>query len=380
MKNHGNMSNRKGIVRRDVLKGGTALAAAATASMFLPRYGSAQDGVLNLLSWPGWGHPDTVGPFEAKHGVKVQVKEYAGGEPMLALANSSPPGTFDVILTDAEYVQMLRAGDLIVELDPNDYPFEDYWPNYQRFPLHWEGDTLFSVMVRFGYLGLSYNMEQYTPKQLTSYSALWEADAAGKVGFFDWYLPSMGCLSLYNGNKSPFDIDEEAFGKLQETMNALAPQVAGYYSYANTYSSLANGQVWLIPGIGEWLTLGLRKDGVPVNTHIPDEGGIQWTESFSIARGAQSPELANEFIKWMASPEGQVRCALRPGNETGIASKKGWEKLNADHPVEAEWLRMRLDKRNMMDEWNEGKIVIRNLPAQQTIEDWTRAWAEMKSA
>ena len=40
---------------------------------------------------------------------------------------------------------------------------------------------------------------------------------------------------------------------------------------------------------------------------------------------------------------------------------------------------MRLDKRNMMDEWNEGKIVIRRLPAQQTIEDWTQAWAEMKS-
>ena len=182
MKSQGKTSNRKGIVRRDVLRGGAVLAAAASTSMFLPRYGSAQDGVLNLLAWPGWGHPDTVGPFEAKHGVKVQVKEYAGGEPMLALANSSPAGTFDIILTDAEYVRMLRAGDLIVELDPNDYPFEDYWPNYQRFPLHWDGDTLFSVMVRFGYLGLSYNMEQYTPKQLTSYSALWKNRRQARSG------------------------------------------------------------------------------------------------------------------------------------------------------------------------------------------------------
>ena len=365
--------------RRAVLRGGAALLGTAASSVFLPRYGSTQEKVVNLLSWPGWGHPETVGDFEAKHGIKVQVKEYTGGENMLALLHSSPVGTFDIILTGAAYVQMMIAGGLIEKLDPADYPFDDYWPEFQHFNQLWDGDDLYSVMVRFGYLGLAYNTQHYAPKDLGSYGVCWDAKAKGNLGFFDWYLPSMGVLSLYNGNRKPHNIDDAAFAKLKETMASLHPQVAGFYSYANTFSSLANQQIWLIPGIGEWLTLGLRKDGAPIDTFIPDEGGTQWTESFSIPKGARRPDLAKKLTQYFASAEGQVRCALRPGNNTGIPSIKGWEKLNSEHSEDADWLRMRLDKRNMMDEHREGKIALRSLPTQQTIEEWTEAWAEFKS-
>ena len=40
--------------------------------------------VLNMLSWPGHGDAGMVGPFEEKYGVKVKVKEYVGGDQLLA--------------------------------------------------------------------------------------------------------------------------------------------------------------------------------------------------------------------------------------------------------------------------------------------------------
>jgi spermidine/putrescine transport system substrate-binding protein len=40
---------------------------------------------------------------------------------------------------------------------------------------------------------------------------------------YDWYLPPMLCLSLYNGNKPPYDINNEQFEKLKKTLFSLKP-------------------------------------------------------------------------------------------------------------------------------------------------------------
>ncbi len=367
--------------RRDFLKRSSALAGVFALSGASRGDASAQAAnELKLIGWSGWADPIIVAPFEEKYGAKVRIKEYTSGENMLALLSSSPPGTFDVINADAEYVGMLQAGGYLEKHDPADYPLQDYWPEFQKWPLHWIDGDLYAVMVRFGYLGLAYNTEAYRPSDLGSYKALWSETVAGKVGLFDWYLPSMGVLSLYNGNKGPFDIDQAAFDELAKTMLSLQPkQIAGFYSYADTYSALSKGQVLLVPGVGEWLTLGLRKDGVPVNTFIPDEGGIQFTESLSIAKGSKNQELARKFIQYITSPEGQVQLALKPDNQNSIPNIAGWKLLNEKHPDEANWMRHRFDQRNVMDEYKEGKIVPRRLPIQQSIEEWTEVWARFKS-
>ena len=56
---------------------------------------------------------------------------------MLALIAQSPPGTYDVILSDAEFVQQLNAAGYIIELNP--YPFEDFLvETFTKFPGHWD--------------------------------------------------------------------------------------------------------------------------------------------------------------------------------------------------------------------------------------------------
>ncbi|MPT22146.1 MAG: extracellular solute-binding protein, partial [Starkeya sp.] len=226
--------------RRRLLQGAGALAGAAalgvTATAPEPAY--AQDKVLNLLSWPGHADPAVVKPFEDKYGVKVVAKEYVGGEPMLALMNQSPPGSFDVVLADAEYIHMLKEGGFIDKMNPADYPLADYWPEFQKFEPHWVGDDLYSVLIRFGYLGIAYRTDVFSEADVKSYKALWDPKIKGKLGFFDWYLPTMGCLSLYDGNKPPFDISDAAFGKLKETLFSLKPQTAGFYSMADQFSML----------------------------------------------------------------------------------------------------------------------------------------------
>ena len=95
-----------------------------------------------MLAWYGHAEPDIVGEFEEANNVKFVPKYYTGGDNMLGLIAQSPRGTFDVILSDGEYVQQLNAAGYIEELDPADYPFDDFFPEFQKFPGHWQDDKL----------------------------------------------------------------------------------------------------------------------------------------------------------------------------------------------------------------------------------------------
>ena len=117
--------------RRKVLKFAGIAAGTALAAPFAPyvRRARAEPLEINMLSWYGLAEPDMVEAFEAEHNVKFKPKYYAGGDNMLAALAQSPPGTFDIIHTDAEYARILiERGDLVDEMNPADYPFRRHAP------------------------------------------------------------------------------------------------------------------------------------------------------------------------------------------------------------------------------------------------------------
>jgi spermidine/putrescine transport system substrate-binding protein len=239
--------------RRALLAGAGA---AALSAPMINRAWAQEPVEINMLAWYGHAEPDMVGAFEEANNVKFVAKYYAGGDNMLGLIAQSPPGTYDLILSDAEFVQQLNAAGYIEEMDPSLYPFDDFFPEYQKFPGHWTGDQLWSVMVRYGLLGVSYNTEALTREEAMSYNAFWHPNVTGKVGHFDWHLPSLGQMSLLMGNDSPspFDISEDAWEAVQDKTMSLKPQVGGYFDYGGTFASLKNGEMLAMCGIGDWIT------------------------------------------------------------------------------------------------------------------------------
>ncbi len=369
--------------RRGVLKG---LGAAAGATLFTPylnRAWAADPVEINMLAWYGHGEPDMVEEFEALHNVKFKPKYYAGGDNMLALISQSPPGTYDLILSDAEFVQQLNAAGYIEEMDASMYPFDDFYPEFQNFPGHWKGDELWSVMVRYGLLGVSFNTEVITHKEAMSYDVFWNEKLTGKVGHFDWHLPSLGQLSLKDGNSSPspFDIDEAKWEKLQETTLSLKPQVGGYFDYGGTFASLKNGEMYAMCGIGDWITGVLLKDGAPVDSVIPEQGGIQWTESYSIGKGTDKAEIVSKFIQYMLSPQGQVRSIQMAAYPGLSPTKSGWKAIQEANPDEAKRSGLIEGAANdPIKMHRDGRIHYRDIPRQQTLEDWNDFWSEYKNA
>jgi hypothetical protein len=53
---------------------------------------------------------------------------------MPGLISQSPPGTCDIILSDAEYVQALNAAGHVEALDPADHALLDCFPEVREVP------------------------------------------------------------------------------------------------------------------------------------------------------------------------------------------------------------------------------------------------------
>jgi spermidine/putrescine transport system substrate-binding protein len=366
--------------RRDVLKYGAASTALSTP--FVSR-AWAQAVEINMLAWYGHGEPDIVGEFAAANNVVFKPKYYAGGDNMLALIAQSPPGTYDIILSDGEFVQQLNAAGYIEELNAADYPFDDMqYADFQQFPGHWKDGKLYSVMVRYGHLGVSYNTTAVSDEEATSYKAFWKPEIKGKVGHFDWHLPSLGQMSLTNGNGAKlWDQDGAGWDKIKETTMSLRPQVGGYFDYGGTFNGLKNGEMMAMVGIGDWITGVLEKDGAPVKSVVPKEGGIQWTESYCIGKGTAKADVVKKFMQYMLSPDGQVKSAMMAAYPGFTVTKAGMKALNDKQPKEAARTgQVEGAANNPVTLIKDGRIHYRNIPVQQSLEDWNDFWQEYKSA
>ena len=372
-----------GTTRRKFLKG----AVATGATLFAPYIHTARADTieLNILSWYGLAEPDMVEEFEAANNVKFKPKYYAGGDNMLAALSQSPPGTFDIIHTDAEYARILiDRGDLVDELNPADYPFDEMLhEDFTQFPGHWKDGKLYSVITRFGHLGVSYNSDTFTAEEAMTYNVYWDPKAQGSVGHFDWHLPNLGQVSLVNGNTnpSPFDISAGTWSEVQEKTLSLKPQVKGFFDYGGTFSSLKNAEISLCAGIGDWVTGVLEKDGAPVSSVVPDEGGIQWTESYSIVSTSRKKDIANKYIQYTLSPEGQVRSANMKAYPGFCVTESGMAALQKETPEEASRTgQIPGMANNPITLINQGRIHYRDTPRQQSLEDWNEFWSEYKNA
>lgn len=366
--------------RRQVMKYG--LAAASALSMPYVGRAWAQTVELNMLAWYGHGEPDMVAEFEAANNVKFNPKYYAGGDNMLALIAQSPPGTYDVVLSDAEFVQQLNEAGYIEELNAADYPFDDFlFDEWKQFPGHWKDGKLFSVMIRCGHLGVSYNTTAVSAEEASSYQCFWKPEIQGKVGHFDWHLPNLGQMSLLNGNASPFDIDGAAWEAVKATTASLRPQVGGFFDYGGTFNGLKNGEMMAMAGIGDWITGVLERDGATVASVVPKEGGIQWTESWSIGKGTEHADIAKSFIQYMLSPEGQVHSARMLAYPGFAITKAGRAMLNETDPKEAQRTGQVDGAANdPVTLIKDGRIKYRQIPAQQSLEEWNDFWSEYKGS
>ena len=219
-----------------------------------------------------------------------------------------------------------------------------------------------------------YNPKYLSEEDVSSYSILWDEKVKGKVGIWDYYIPSMGVISRYLGNEKAHDISNEKLSELGETLSTLKPQVRAILaSGADVHTALANEEVWIVPGGGEWNVAVLKEQGHDIAWAVPEEGGLMWAESISIVKGAKNKDMADKFIEYITSSEGQAIVAWRkayigiPANKDAfeLLSENQQDIMQAHNAEEAQELAK--------------QVSVRSLPIQQEEQEWLDVWQNFKA-
>jgi spermidine/putrescine transport system substrate-binding protein len=358
--------------RRTILKGTAALGAALLATPFISSRAFAS-GAVNVLAFGGYEEPGMLDAFTQSTGIAVNLKIHDGSdEEMIALMQSSEPGTFDVITPTSAYIPKAIADGILAELNPSDFPLDDYFKIIADWPPAWKDGKLFAVVNRFGYYGITYNHNKFSETDVASYDILFDPAVKGRVALFDWFLPNMGCLSKYNGNAQPYDLDSAAFKKLAETLTALRPQVGFVGNTSQVIQAMAGGSYDLAIA-GEWVQAGMFADGLPFKALVPTQGGVTWDQAVCVS--ATTPNQANavKFVQYVTGPEFQAKLAVAKTYYSMVPNKKAAQMLPDDKRA-----LLNLSDIDKFDEVFMSNLSPRKDPANRS--DWLNAWEAFKNS
>lgn len=363
---------RTEISRRAFFQSAAGAAAASVLTPGLVRRARAQQS-LSLLAWVGYEEQELIRPFEQQQGVRLNVKTYVGGDQMMSLFVPSK-GVYDVLLLDPEYLQKLHAMGRLAELDPKDYDFGNYLPLFRRYPPTFIGDKMWGVDVRYGFNGLVFNRKKILQGITNSYKVLWDPSLKGRVGIWDWYLPSMGVLSRYLGHKDPYALTDEQFTKLADTLFSLRPNVGAVFPDPSAMlASLANEQIWIVPAGGDWVAAALQEQGHAIDWAVPQEGGVIWSECLAIPTDSRNRELAKTYIRYMMTPRAQALLAWRKAYTSQIPNIDAWQ-----HMTDKQKAVLQITTREAAQALL-ARASIRELPSNQPEAKWQEVWQRFKA-
>tara|TARA_B100000780_G_scaffold256884_1_gene206360 strand:- start:2797 stop:3909 length:1113 start_codon:yes stop_codon:yes gene_type:complete len=365
------MSDKLGINRRTLLK--TTVGSAIALPWLWRSPAFAADNVVNVLAFGGYEEPGMLDDFTAKTGIAVNLKIHDGSDAeMVAMVKTSAPGTFDVMTPTSSFIPSAVADGVLMELDDADYPLSDYFPIIADWaPTLVEGKR-YAIVNRFGYYGITYNHTKYSEEDASSWGLLFDESVKGKVALFDWYLPNMGCISKYNGNANPYDLDAAAFGKLGATLNSLRPQVGMVAGTSQVQQALAGGTFDLAIA-GEWVQAGMFASGLPFKAVVPKEGGVTWDQAPCIAANTPRPGNAVKFLQYISGPAFQAKLAVAKTYYSMVPNKLAAAALTTE---QRDLLNLAdLDK---FDSVFMANLSPRKMPSNDA--DWLSTWENFKNA
>lgn len=374
--------------RRSVLKGMSAAAAGTTFGTFSIFSKSAQaqsSEPLRVLCWPGYEERQVIEEFEDLHGTNVEFRIYIGGEQMLQFFAQTPPGTFDAIIADAEYVEKLQAQDAIEPYSTAEITeLANYHPRFSDFaPTRGETEgTTYGLPTRFSFYGISYNTDHMSAEEAADWNSLLDPKFAGRIGIFDWYLPNLGnaSLAISPGNQTPYDISDEQLAEVREFLLQLRPQV-GMFGSSNQpiAQAMLAGDIVASP-TGD-LDVDLKLAGYDnFSSTIPNQGGIRWQEVATICSASRNKELALEWVKYMSRPDVQSKLVYTNAFKARAPNMKIVDYWDDDQKALLSYVPDPDNPGQMLVETLIERSMPRGLPTNQPEQDWIDIFNEFKTA
>ena len=281
--------------RRQLL---ASLAATAGAAL-LPEGASAQGKTLIVPTlggvWEQFWRSQIAPAFTRESGAAVTLDVGNGrvfGANMRAAGVAKPP--YSIVMTNEVFASGLRNEGFFEKLDLTKVPnYSDLYPMARS-------STGWGAIAAVSPIGIGYRTDLVKTKP-KAWKDLWNnPEFKGKIGLYN-FANSAGKMELLLASKifgkDQYDVDAgfAALGKLGKVIQVDF----------NLSTALAAGEIIVAPyDFGEISRL--RKQGLPVDCVIPEEGMIMFDQTINILANAPEKELAYRYANFLLSAEIQT--------------------------------------------------------------------------
>lgn len=318
---------------------------------------------LNLAVWSNYIAPETLKEFEAAHGIKVTVSNYASNEELLAKLQAGASG-FDVAVpSDYMVYAMIQLG-LLERLDGAQLKLpKSMDPRFAKRA--YDPDGAFSVPYDWGTTGIAVNREVFKG-QLKGWKDLFSEPALkGRFSMLDDGREVISsAIKLAGGSLNTRD------PKVIEKAKQQILKIRGSIKAFNTdvKATLISGEVVAAQAYSSDALQARRETGGKIEYVVPVEGGTIWLDNLVVPKGAPHAREAYELINFLLDAKTMARTVqaifVAPANLEVLPLLPEDIRRNAGlfPPPEA------LDRLEMMQDLGEG------------MEAFDRAWTEIKAA
>jgi len=356
-----NYPSKKGITRRDFIKGTAAVGVAASVGPWFIKDALSSSGELLLYTWSDYSPPEIITAFEKATGIKVKVTNYGSNQECMNKLRAARAKGFDIAQPSLTEIVLQMEFELYREID------ESKITNLKNVePSFWESSGEQGGIVRGKRVGLPYDWGTeamaWNTDELSfeygelSFGTMWKPEFAQKVtcrphsvfigaGLYLDYIgkvPSNRMFDTYKDEKKMRKIYDEIFKFLvkQKKNIKMFWNNAQDHQLAFLQSGCILGQTWDGP------IMTMKKQGKPVSYMAPREGAMTWVDSMCIVKNAKNIEQAYAYINWAYTPEAGAIMAKATGYNSVVkgaadllddASKKAFAEAYPGNALDNLW-------------------------------------------
>jgi spermidine/putrescine transport system substrate-binding protein len=326
-----NRAMRSGLTRRQFIgRAGVATGAIVLTPSLLAACGGDDDDVdaneggenggggadkLVISNWPLYIDPTedgvtgSVDLFKEETGIDLRYTDdfndnnefFAKIQPDLAAGNVINQ---DIIVPSSWLAKRLIDLGWVDELPLDEIPNVANQRADLRNPV-WDPEGKYSLPWQSGITGIAYNIDA-TGRELTSMDDLFDEAFKGKIGFLLEMRDSVGLLMLADGKdvtKPTFADAQASFDRLEEAANN--GQIRAFTGNDYQDDLVAGNFVACVGWSGDIAQLSL--DEPSLRFVIPDSGGMTWTDTQVMPKGAPNRAAAAEWMNYCYDPANAAR-------------------------------------------------------------------------
>lgn len=252
---------------------------------------------LNLYCWSNYFSADAIRQFEQQTKTKVIFNYFSSNEELLAKLQAGARG-YDLIVSTGYLVNALKSLDLIEKLGNLNW-VELTGLSEQFKAASFDPKHEYTIPYAWGTTGIAVNRAKVKDK-VDSLAWLFDhPELKGQITMLD-DAPSVVGAALKHLGYSYNEESDEALAKAKALLARQKPLLRTYTPESQPV--LASGEIAVAQAYsGDALQVKNRKNP-NIEYVLPKEGGEMFIDALAIPKGAPSPELAKEFMRFTLRP------------------------------------------------------------------------------